>query len=131
MNESMNEYGNSQNQELEGLIMGMRPGAQPDSGSWDYRDPVFPPGGGTQGAALFLARLACSPAFPAKHGPLPSWMVRIEGREGMLVSQLFLITSLREWLTQQAALTGIGRLSAEGVGGVRCRGGGHESPAAI
>lgn len=32
----------------------------------------------------------------------------------MLVSQLFLITSLREWLTQQAAMTGIGGLSAGG-----------------
>lgn len=114
MNESMNEYGNSQNQELEGLIMGTRPGAQHDSGSWDYRDPVFPQGGGTHGGCLISGWLACSPAFPAKHGPLPSWMVRVEGREGMLVSQLFLIASLREWLTQQAALTGIGGLSAEG-----------------
>lgn len=30
------------------------------------------------------------------------------GEGGVLVSRLFLITSLREWLTQQAALTGMG-----------------------
>lgn len=45
----------------------------------------------------------------------------------MLVSWLFLITSLRERLTQQAVLTGMGGLHA-GSGVQR---GGHESPAAI